>query len=206
MTDLHPNWQPFALLLIDVQRDFWSEHVAELYPDFPANVTALLSFCRNAGLEVVHLRSRFKANRSDWMAKYILRGKIPCIEGTLGEETLPFAVEKPGETILLKQTFDGFHLPGLLGYLRKKGKRFVLTAGLITSTCVLFTTASAMQHGFLAAVVEDCCADEPDTHRRTLDWYTYIFETTTVGQLSSHHAEWLAAIKKLDEIKAGFSM
>ena len=206
MTGLRPNWEPFALLLIDVQRDFWSERAAKLHPDFHANITALLSFCRNAGLEVVHLRSRFKADRSGWMPKYILRGNIPCIEGTSGEETLPFAVEKPGETILLKQTFDGFHIPGLLGYLRKKGKRFVLTAGLITSTCVLFTTASAVQHGFLAAVVEDCCADEPNTHRRTLDWYTYIFETTTVGQLASRHSEWLAAIKKLDEIKAGFSI
>ena len=160
MTGLRPNWEPFALLLVDVQRDFWPERAAQLHPDFPANITALLSFCRNAGLEVVHLRSRFKADRSGWMPKYILRGNIPCIEGTSGEETLPFAVEAPGETVLLKQTFDGFHTPGLLGYPRKKGKRFVLTAGLITSTCVLFTTTSAMQTGFLTAGVEACRADQ----------------------------------------------
>jgi nicotinamidase-related amidase len=205
MTCLQPNWEPFALLLIDVQRDFWPESVAKVHPDFPANVASLLRLCRSAGIEIVHLRSRFKADRSDWMPRYWLRSSIPCIEGTPGEKTLPFAVDEAGEKIILKQTFDGFYNPELLEYLRKRGKRFVLTAGLVTSTCVLFTTTSAMQHGFLAAVVEDCCADEPDAHWRTLDGYPFIFERTTVGQLASHHSAWLAALEKLDEVKAGFS-
>jgi nicotinamidase-related amidase len=202
MTNTQRNWDQFALLLIDVQRDFWSEQAAEIYPDFPANVVALLSLCRNEGIEVIHIRASFKADMSDWMPKYILRGAIPCVQGTAGEEPVPFAIEKPGETIILKQTFDGFHTAELLQYLRQKGKRFVLTAGLLTSTCVLFTTASAMQKGLLAAVVEDCCADEPNAHQQTLDRYTFIFERTTVGLIAGHHSEWLAALKKLDELKA----
>jgi nicotinamidase-related amidase len=159
-----------------------------------------LSFCRSEGIEVVHVRASFKADMSDWMPKYRLREGIPCVQGTGGEEPAPFAVEKPGETIILKQTFDGFHTPGLLQYLRQKGRRFILTAGLITSTCVLFTTASAMQKGFLAAIVEDCCADEPNAHQQTLDRYTFIFERTTVGAITSRHSEWLAALRKLDEL------
>ena len=38
-----------------------------------------------------------------------------------------------------------------------------------------------MQKGFLAAVVEDCCADEPNAHKQTLERYTFIFERTMVG-------------------------
>jgi hypothetical protein len=59
-----------------------------------------------------------------------------------------------------------------------------------------------MQKGFLAVVVEDCCADEPNAHKQTLDRYTFIFERTTVGLIARRHAEWLAALKKLDELKA----
>jgi nicotinamidase-related amidase len=202
MTNMRHSWEQFALLLIDVQRDFWSERSAQVHPDFPANITTLLTFCRKEGIEVIHLRASFKADKSDWMPKYMLRGAIPCVQGTAGEEPAPFAVEAPGETILLKQTFDGFHNPDLLQYLHQHGKRFVLTAGLLTSTCILFTTASAMQKGFLAAVVEDCCADEPNAHQQTLDRYTFIFERTTVGLIASHHSEWLAALKKLDELRA----
>jgi len=59
-----------------------------------------------------------------------------------------------------------------------------------------------MQNGFLAAVVEDCCADEPNAHRQTLDRYTFIFERTTLGLICRHHSEWLEALQKLDALKA----
>jgi hypothetical protein len=59
-----------------------------------------------------------------------------------------------------------------------------------------------MQKGFLAAVIEDCCADEPNAHKQTLDRYTFIFERTRVGLIAKHHAEWAAALQKLDELKA----
>jgi len=198
------HWEPFALLLIDIQRDFWSERAAHVHPDFPATIAALLSVCRLEGIDVIHLRASFRADRSDWMPNYLLRGRTPCVQGTAGIEPLPFASANVGETILRKHTFDGFQNPELAQYLHQRGKRFVLTAGLRTSTCVLLTTASAMQKGFLVALVEDCCADEPNAHNHTLERYTFIFERTPVGLISSHHAEWMAALEQLDAVKVSF--
>jgi len=152
MTNKKRDWRHFALLLIDVQQDFWPERMAESFSDFPANITRLLSLCRSEGIEIVHLRASFKPDMSDWMPRYKLLGRIPCIEGTAGVETLPFALDEPGEKVIIKQTFDGFHAPELLPYLERK--RFVLTAGLVTSVCVFLTTASATQKGFLTAKIE----------------------------------------------------
>ena len=197
--DTNRNWEQFALLLIDVQRDFWSKQIAPNFPAFPENVKHLLSFSRCAGLEVVHLRASFKPDKSDWMLRYRLRGHIPCVEGTQGIETLPFAAEKPGETVIRKQTFDGFLTSHLLPYLRGKGKRFLLTAGLITSVCVFLTTASAVQLGFLTAMLEDCCADEPFVHNDTLERYQFIFYRTTLDALTTDHPKWLAALEQLGE-------
>jgi nicotinamidase-related amidase len=191
-------WQPFALLLIDVQQDFWTERNAANFPEFPANVTRLIKTCRSQGLDIVHLRASFKPDQSDWMARYHLLGRIPCVQGTPGTQTLPFAVEAPGEAVLVKHAFDGFQNPDLLAYLRLKGKRFLLTAGLITSTCVFLTTATAAQSGFLAAIVTDCCADDPAAHAQTLDRYRYIFDLTTSEQLAEHQPLWLEQLKKLD--------
>ncbi len=196
------DWGHFVLLLIDIQRDFWTEELAERFPRFPANVAQLLDFCRGEDLDIVHLRARFKADMSDWMPRYKLRGSIPCVEGTGGVETLPFALEAPGEPVIIKQTFDGFHNPELLRHLRDEGKRFVLTAGLLTSVCVLLTAVSAMQHGFVAAVVEDCCADEPDAHRQTLERYEFIFERTTVGRIPERYSAWVAALSELDRLES----
>ena len=142
MTNIKRDWGQFALLLIDVQRDFWSEHTAQSFAHFPTNIARLLTLCRAEGIEIIHLRAVFKPDMSDWMLRYKLRGHIPCVQGTAGVETLPFALDNPGETVITKQVFDGFHNPELLQYLRQKRKRFVLTAGVVTSVCVFLTKAA----------------------------------------------------------------
>jgi nicotinamidase-related amidase len=202
MTEVKRDWRQFVLLLIDVQRDFWPESRAQNFPGFPDQTAKLLDLCRREGIEVVHLRAGFQPDKSDWMVKYRLRGSIPCVQGTPGTETLPFALEAPGEVVIVKQTFDGFHNPVLLDHLERTGKRFVLAAGLVTSTCVLFTVTSAAQLGFLTAVVEDCCADEQSAHEQTLERYQFIFGRTTVERIPGCYAEWQAALDALDESKA----
>jgi len=122
----------------------------------------------------------------------------PCIAGQEGEEPISFAASKPGEFIVYKQTFDAFHTPNLVSYLRENDKRVILVAGLLTSVCVLFTAASASQLGFLAAVVEDCCADRPEKHEHTLDEYQFMFERTTTDTLCEQYSKWIAALTELD--------
>jgi nicotinamidase-related amidase len=197
MTNTQRNWEEFALLLIDVQYDFWPVEVAEHFPEFPARVASLLKFCRAEGLDIIHLRASFQPDMSDWMVKYKLRGRIPCVAGTPGVETLPFALEAPGETVITKHTFDGFLTPELLPLLGQRGKRFLLTAGLVTSTCVFLTTTTAAQSGFLTAMVEDCCADFPDAHQNTLDNYRFVFDRTTLKAIPDHYEAWSAALAKL---------
>jgi nicotinamidase-related amidase len=198
MTNTQRDWEQFALILIDVQKDFWIEERAKNFAHFPTNIARLLALCRAEGIEVIHLRSSFEPDISDWMPKYKLGGWIPCVQGTAGVETLPFALDNPGETVITKQTFDGFYNPELLRYLWQKRKRFVLTAGLLTSVCVLFTTASAAQNGFLAAVVEDCCADDLHAHEHTLNRYEFIFQRTTVDRIPEHYPCWLVTLKELE--------
>lgn len=196
MTNNPPHWEQFALVLIDLQHDFWPESIAEHFPQFPSNTKNLLEFCRTEGIGIIHLRASFKADMSDWMPKYKLRGRIPCIEGTQGIEPLDFALERPDETVITKHSFDGFHNSELLNTLQQRGKHFVLVAGLITSTCVLFTATSAMQHGFLTAVIEDCCADYPAAHQQTLDHYEFIFDRVKVARLPERYFQWTKMLQK----------
>lgn len=193
------DWGAFALLLIDVQRDFWPEAVARHFPQFEERVAQLLAFCRNNGIEVIHLHASFAPDQSDWMVRHKVLGQVPCIRGTAGVEVLPCATALPGEVVIEKQTFDGFQTLMLLPYLHQQGKRFLLTAGIQTSVCVLLTTATAAQMGFLTAVVEDCCADRPERHAQALNGYPFIFERTTTDQLAARHADWLAMLATLDQ-------
>lgn len=192
------NWEQFALLLIDVQNDFWPEEISGAFPDFRENVSALLDVCRTEGIDVIHLRARFKEDQSDWMPIYRLGRKLPCIEGTPGVELLPEAMEIESETVIEKQCFDGFLMDELEPHLQHLNKRFILTAGLVTSICVFLTTVSAMQRGYLTAIIEDCCADEPKAHSHVLDRYAFMFEKTGSKNIVDKYETWQEMIRKAD--------
>lgn len=197
------DWNQFALLLIDVQEDFWNQELNQAFPAFPENLVRLLSFCRQEGIEVIHLREVFAPDGSDWLPRYRLRGRAPCVRGTKGATVLSVAQEQPGEMVFEKQTQDGFYHPQLLDYLHARGKRFVLTAGLVTSVCVLLTTASAAQQGFLAMVVSDCCADYPEAHAIALKRYNgFLFDSVKLDEIPKHRNAWAAQVKKLEALRS----
>jgi nicotinamidase-related amidase len=196
------NWQQFTLLLIDVQEDFWTEELEQAFPAFPHNISRLLHFCRQEGIEVIHLREIFNPDGSDWLPRYRLRGRAPCVRGTKGAQVLSVAQEQPGERVMEKQTQDGFLHPQLLDYLHSKDKRFLLTAGLVTSVCVLLTTASASQLGFLVRVVSDCCADYPEAHAIALKRYRgFLFDAVELQQLPDSWQDWQTQIEQLQAEK-----
>ncbi|MCB8959693.1 MAG: cysteine hydrolase [Ardenticatenales bacterium] len=191
------DWGAFALLLIDVQEDFWPPALAAAFPDFPTNVEKLLATCREEGLEVVHLRALFRPDQADWMVRYKLRDWIPCISGTAGAELLPCAAALPGEKVLHKQTFDGFLNPELDAYLQSQGKQFVMVAGLVTSTCVLLTGIAAAQRGYLTALVADCSADEPEAHARTVESYLFALEMVESSEIVANYEKWQEQLTQL---------
>jgi nicotinamidase-related amidase len=201
MDKLHRDWESFALLLIDVQEDFWASPMSQERPAFEQNVGHLLETCRREGIDIVHVRARFQPDRSDWMAKYRFRDSIPCVAGTPGVKVLPCALDEPGEFVIYKQSFDGFLKPALDAYLEKNDKRFVLVAGLVTSVCVLLTAASAAQRGYLVGVVEDCCADQSAAHGHTVARYPFVFERLIAREITANHAKWIKDLQQLAKMQ-----
>lgn len=193
------NPKHVALLLIDVQRDFW-EPIRDKpeFKEFPEAVAGLIALSREKGFNVVHVRSVFQPDRSDWMLFYRPegRGDIPCIAGTEGIEFTDFAKPIDGEKIFEKQTFDAFVDTGLDEYLKGLGVNVVLVAGLETSVCVLFSANSAYLRGYLPLVVSDACGDTVDRHRAILKMYGDLsFKQVTVEQLINEYEKIEAVIE-----------
>ena len=191
------DWSPFALLLIDVQKDFWTSEMQTAFPDFGENVTRLVELCRREGIDIVHLRATFKKDKSDWMVRYLFQDSIPCVAGTAGAQHFDFADDVGDEPVIIKQTFDGFLNPALAERLEAAGKRYLLVAGLVTSVCVLLTAAAAAQRGYLVSVVEDCCADKPEAHVHTLERYPFVFDPVTTDGIASRHEHWIGQVARV---------
>ena len=189
--------EPIALVLIDVQRDFWKPINGDpSFKTFPENIRKLLSISRDRDFNIIHVRSVFRSDRRDWMLFYSPegRGQIPCISGTVGVEFTEFAKPINGEKIIEKQTFDAFIGTDLEEHLRSLGIRTVLVAGLETSVCVLFTDNSAYNRKYLPLVISDACADKKERHKCTVEMYGDLsFKLITLGQLTDD----FQGIKKL---------
>ncbi len=191
--------EQIALILVDIQKDFWDPMSGDpAFKAFPENVAKLLSLSRERGYRIIHVRSVFQPDRSDWMLFYRPegRGQTPCISGTEGVEFTEFAEPLNGEKIVEKQTFDAFIGTDLDNHLQSQGIKTVLVAGLETSVCVLFTANSAYLRNYLPLVVSDVCADKVERHENAIAMYGDLsFKTITTGQLSDD----FKSIKKLIE-------
>jgi nicotinamidase-related amidase len=201
---MHP--EQLALILIDIQRDFWqplSQH--KKYQGFPENVKKLLSFARSKGFTVIHVQSCFKQDKSDWMLFYRPegRGNVPCIEGTNGVKMETFSAPINEEIIITKQTFDAFINTKLKTYLKEYEVKVALIAGIETSVCVLFTATSAYLNGILPLVVSDACADEPVKHDTILRYYNDLsFKTVTTEQVQDEWPSIEALYNQFIDIKS----
>ncbi len=198
------KWDPFALLLIDVQHFFYSDAEANGYADYPQRITRLLAFCRANGIEVIHLRVRFSRDMSDWPTFFKLRGGIPCLEGSEDEKVAPYAREAPGEMVIYKHSYDGFYDTPLAEYLEANGKRHLLLAGLTTEVCVLSTTFSAFNRGYLLTLIEDCTAAPINAQRFVTTWYDgHLFEVIQQEQIDERYPAWIARLAQLQAIESG---
>jgi nicotinamidase-related amidase len=170
-----------------MQRDFWEplkEH--EEFKDVPGNISKLLLHARKQEYEIVHVRSVFKKDRSDWMLFYRPEGRgiIPCIEGTEGILFAEFAQPANGEMLITKTSFDAFKNTDLHEKFALMGVKTVLVAGIETSVCVLFTATSAYLNQIFPVLVIDACVDSPERHKTTLEMYGDLcFKTVTTRQL-----------------------
>lgn len=166
-------------------------------PSYPSTSLTSLEYSRTHDLTVVHVRARFDADGGNWMARYRLRGRIPCIDGTTGVETLPFAREIAGEPVVIKHSFDGFLNTELHDLLTTRGIRGLLIGGLVTSTCVLFTAATATQLGYLVSVLSDCCSDFEDAHSATLAAYPFVFDVVRSTEIAERRERWDAQLQTM---------
>jgi len=179
-----------ALLVIDMQRDFiepggfgetLGNDVSQLAAIIPA-VAALIDWCRDHGVRVVHTREAHRPDLSDCPPAKRLRGAPSLrigdagamgrilVDGEPGSDILPAVAPAPGETVVVKPGKGAFHATALDDVLQRHGVTHLLFAGVTTEVCVQTTMREANDRGYECLLVEDACASYfPAFHQATLE-------------------------------------
>lgn len=138
-----------ALLLIDIQNDYFPGGAMELAGSTQAGVQAgkLLDTFRQKGLPVIHVQHI--ANRP---------GATFFLPGTKGVEFHASVSPGPGETVFQKHYPNSFRETPLLEHLRRQQITQLVIAGMMTQMCIDTSTRAAADLGFQCSLAHDACA------------------------------------------------
>lgn len=148
-----------ALLIIDMQQGMASAAAGPRNnPEAEAHIAQLLKAWRQAGATIIHIRHMSRTPGSLFWP------------GQSGAEFQPALAPLDREHVVEKNVPDAFTNSGLERWLRVRGTRHLVIAGVSTNNSVEATARSAGNLGFQTFVVADGCfafdkTDYAGTHR-----------------------------------------
>jgi ureidoacrylate peracid hydrolase len=159
-----------AFVVVDMQNDYC--HPNGTYPrhglscfSLDETVPAIASFavrCRKQGIPIIHLRMAWNVDSSNYPidAGLIVEQSRPFLRheglrrGTWGAELLDDM--PPGDYVIEKTRYSGYHNTGLESLLRGLGIDTVILAGVVTNVCVEATARDGFHRDFRFVVLRDC--------------------------------------------------
>ena len=201
-----------ALIVVDMQNAFASKggmfDLAEFDISGASRVIEvnreLLGAARKAGVRVIYLQMTFKRDLSDAgdpsspayhkeLALIMMRhrpeleGKL-LVENTWDWQIVNELTPEPGDLVIRKTRYNGFHRTILEDRLKADDIRYLLFTGIATNVCVESTARSAFFSDFWPILVEDAMNHSgPDFNRQATLWnFEHVFGwVTTAAQISA---------------------
>lgn len=138
-----------ALLLIDIQNDYFTGGAMELVGMEPAadNAARLLERFREKGLPIYHVQH--SSSRP---------GATFFIPGTSGMDIHKSVTPKDREPVIIKERPSAFKGTDLHAMLQRDAVNTLIIAGAMTHMCIDTTTRAARDLEFNCVVISDACA------------------------------------------------
>jgi len=168
-----------ALVTVDVQNDFCHANgylgklgaPLGLVQEMAPRLKRLLAAARKRGVPVIHVISYHDEEyASPVVTEQKMRHGLPmelngrrlkdapyCLKGTWGAELYEIDAQ-PGEEIVVKHRYSGFHNTNLDLVLRSRGIQTVILTGVATNACVESTARDVYMHDYYLVFVSDCAA------------------------------------------------
>ena len=137
-----------ALLIIDVQNDYFPGGRCELYNTYEAEkrIISLIKESRILQRPIIYIQHINSADRT-----FFLEGTYGC---EISERIKPQSEDK----VIVKHYPNSFLNTELDSYLKEKEIKKLIVCGMMTHMCVDTTVRAAMDYGYKVDLVADACA------------------------------------------------
>jgi len=158
-----------ALLLIDLQRDYFADDELErCRDDLVTACNQLVARARDAGAPVLEVQTVHRRDRSTWALNMLDDDQGMAFEGSPGAERLDGLAD--ADEVLTKTRDSAFHGTDLVSWLRERDVDALVLAGVSTESCIAATATDAYAHDLRVTLVEDATASvEWRQHDLTLE-------------------------------------
>lgn len=189
--DGRDSFDPTALIIIDMQRDFCDSggYAAKAGLDVRrlssviSKIQALLDAARQAGLLVIHTREGHLSDLSDCHSAKLVRSELAgapigqkgpmgrlLIRGEYGHDIIDELKPLNREVVIDKPGYGAFYRTHLDTLLEQHGIRRLILCGLTTEVCVHSTLREAVDRGYQCITVGDAsAASNPNLQQAALD-------------------------------------
>ncbi len=159
-----------ALLVIDLLDDFVRPGAPLEVPDnrkILAAVRRRIARARKSGELVVYVCDSHRKRDPE----FARMGWPPhAVAGTPGAAVVASISPEPGDVVVEKKSYSGFHGTSLQPVLRRNGIRKLSLSGCVTNICILYTAYEAAVRGYDVTVDETLVAGlDPKSHAFALD-------------------------------------
>lgn len=141
-----------AVIIVDMLNDFVTGKLAcERAQRIIPNIRRLAEAARARGDLVIYSND---AHLPEGDAEFRIWGPH-AIAGTPGAQVIPELAPQPGDFIVPKRRYSGFHATDLNLILQEHGIKSLILTGLHTNICVRHTCCDAFLNGYEVFVPED---------------------------------------------------
>ena len=171
-----------ALLIINMQKVFKDLKNKEFEDILIPNIQKSLNIARNKNISVIHIRTIYKKNKSNWPRARLNCERMWCQEDSWECEFIDEVMPLKDELIINKSRFSSFYNTNLEGYLYENKIEHIYMAGYATDVCIRFTAFDAYNRDILVTILKDCVLSEREDNKQAIE-YIKFFTKSSISTL-----------------------
>jgi len=177
-----------ALLIIDMQKLFKNLKNLEFESVLVPNIEKVLNVARNKNMPIIHIRTVYKKDKSNWPRVRMHYEKMWCQENCLESEFIDELTPQMGELVIDKSRFSGFYNTNLEKYINENQIEHIYISGYATGVCIRFTAVDAYNRDILVTVLKECVLSEIEENVQAIEYLSFFIKSS------------VCTIKEMEEI------
>ncbi|MBZ9685738.1 cysteine hydrolase [Clostridium estertheticum] len=167
-----------ALLIIDMQKLFKSLMQSDFENVLVPNTEKALKIARNKNMTIIHIRTVYKKDKSNWSRVRMHYKKMWCEEDCWESEFIDELIPLMDECIIDKSRFSGFYNTNLGDYLHENEIEHIYIAGYATDVCIRFTAVDAFNRDILVTILNECVLSEREENEQAIEYLKFFTKSS----------------------------